>query len=243
MAKKIVLGVLISIFVSFIGVKEAKAALITVNPKGEIVWQVLGDESSPTIPKPPQIKVKSIAENVAIPNSEISLSNSNGKVQLNVTNAAGVAQNIDVTNLKENLIEIEARGNTNDLKIGESDGQFVIEENGVIAKTSFPITIDPIKNELAVKTNSGSRLISILPYEAVVALQRAKIMDRPGIDVSLGENSNGELQYSINGQKEVSLFNLATIKADIKSVVSASNGEIVKIDEPQWLKLFGFLFS
>ncbi len=241
MVKKITLALFIFLSLSFLGTKEAKAALITVNQKGEIVWQVLGDESSPEIPKPPQIKVKSIAENVAVPNSEISLVTTNGKVQLNVTNANGT-QNIDVTNLKENLIEIEARGNTNNLKIGESDGQFVIEENGVIAKTSFPITIDPIKNELSVKTNSGSRLISILPYEAVVALQRAKIMDKSG-DVSLGENSNGELQYSINGQKEVSLFNLATIKADIKSVVSASNGEIVKTDEPQWLKVFGFLFS
>ncbi len=47
---------------------------------------------------------------------------------------------------KGDLVEVEARANTNDLKIGGSDNKFTIEENGIIATTQFPITIDANKN-------------------------------------------------------------------------------------------------
>lgn len=208
--------------------------MVNIDPKGNLVWQVLGDSTNLNIPKPQEIQIKNIAENLPS-TSEISLNNTNGKITLN---------GMDVTNLKESLVEVEARGDTNDLKIGSTDNKFTIEENGIKAITSFPITVDPKKDELSVTTNSGSRLVSILPYEAIVSLMRGKFIDTVKANqISLNENSRGQLEYSVKGTKKVNLFNVASVNADVETVVSASNGEIMKINEPEWLKFFGFLFS
>lgn len=205
---------------------SAKAAFVTVNTKGQITWQVLGDST---------LEVKSIADNIAAPNNEISLDNSGGKIELN---------NIDVSNLKGDLVEVVARGNSNDLKIGSSADKFTIEENGITAVTAFPITIDPIKNQLSVTTNSGSRLLSVLPYEATLSLTRGNFITKLNANgVSLTEDSIGQLQYQIAGQKNINIFNVAKVSIPVNSTVSASSGEILKIDEPAWLRVFGFLFT
>ncbi len=192
-------------------------ALITITPNGKIVQRVLGDST---------FEVKKIAENITF---------SDGKIELN---------NANTTNSKEDLVEVEARANTNDLKIGSSQNKFTIEENNVIAVTDFPITIDAAKNTLSVTTKTGTRLLTILPYEATVSLTRAKLIDNlKGNQIDLSENPNGSLEYLINGNKNINLFNIATITANVNSTVSATTGEVLKIDEPQWLKLFGFIWQ
>ena len=143
---------------------------------------------------------------------------------------------------KGDTVEVAARANSNDLKIGTNGNQFTIEENGIVANTSFPITIDPVKNELTVTTNSGSRLLSILPFEATVVLTRGKFIDNiKDNQISLSEDSNGLLQYSINGVRNINIFNVAKVSGDVSSNVSASNGEIIKVNEPVWLRLLGVI--
>ncbi|CAN5339086.1 hypothetical protein BH10PAT1_BH10PAT1_4620 [soil metagenome] len=224
---KFLLILFLSSFFLFLSSNQAFAALITINAKGQAISQVLGDST---------IEVKKVADNISpTPDSQISLASVDGTVKLN---------GVDVTNVKDTLVEIEARSNSSELKIGQSNGKFNIEENGVIADTSFPITVDPAKNELTVDTNSGSRLLSVLPYEATLSLTRAKLINKVvNNKITLNESSNGVLQYEINGTRDVNLFNVASIKANVNSIVSASTGEIIKVDEPQWLKFFGFLFS
>lgn len=227
--RKFFLIILFLFLISFyrsIAASQVSAALVTIDNKGQTIWKVLGDST---------LEVKAVAKNLTATNSEISLNNTNGKIELN---------NIDVTNLKGDLVEVVARGTNNDLKIGSLGNQFSIQEQNITAITPFPITINPDKNELLVVTNSGSRLISVLPYEATLSLMRAKIIDKVNpTEINLNENAVGILEYSISGQKNINLFNIATINADVTSLVSASTGEVLKINEPQWLKFFGFLFT
>lgn len=205
----------------------ALAAFVTINSTGVPIWHVLGTET--------QIHVKSVVQETSSNKTQIALSNENGKVSLN---------GMDVSNFKGDLVEIEARGDTNDVKIGQENGQFTLSENGVTANTNFPIIIDPGKNELTLSTPSGKRLISIWPFEATQILTRAKMVDKIRENkIILEESSNGELQYEVNGEKDVNLFNLASIKADVKSTVSATTGEVLNLDEPQWLKILGFMFK
>lgn len=200
--------------------------MVTINPNGEVIWQVLGDST---------LKVNSVAGSERVTNSEISLNNNNGKVELN---------GMDVTNSKETLIDVEARPNSNNLKIGQSDGKFNIEENGITANTSFPISINPAKNELSVTTNSGTRVLSVLPYEATLSLTRTKLIDKVTQNkINLNESPDGILEYVIDGTKDINLFNVISINANVNSVVSASSGVIIKVDEPQWLKILGFLWK
>ena len=77
------------------------AAIITITPSGQVIHQVLGDST---------IEVKSVAENIAVNNGKVELTNAN------------------MTTSKEDLVEIMARASTNDLKIGTQDNKFTIEE-------------------------------------------------------------------------------------------------------------------
>ena len=198
--------------------------MLTVTPNGQVISQVLGDST---------ISVESVANNTAPANSEISLNNVNGKFELN---------NIDVTNLKEDLVDVQARGNTNELKIGTNGNMFTIEENGITANTNFPITIDPIKNELTLSTNSGSRILSVLPFEAVSLMTKGKFMDTvKNNEISLAEDGSGELQYSISGVKNINILNLAKLSGNVNSTVSATSCDIIKVDESEWLKLLGVI--
>lgn len=224
--KRIIFIISVVVF-SLLVTTNVKAALVTVNPQGQLVWQILGDESNLT--------VKAIAQNVTpAPNLAISLKSSDGKIELN---------GMDVTNLKETLVELQARGDTSDIKIGQENGKFEILENGVTATTAYPIVIDPAKSKLSITTATGDRLLGILPSEAVQSLIRGKFIDSvKDNQIMLGEGINGELGYEVPGVKNVNIFNIANVKADVTSTVSATSGEILKIDEPQWLKILGFLF-
>ena len=187
--------------------------------------------------------ISSFAFLTVLPNGKV-ISNVLGDSTLEVKS---VSQNTPVINGKIEIqkgdnVEILARPDTNDLKIGTNGNEFSIEENGIVASTAFPITIDPVKDELLVNTNSGSRLVSILPFEATLALTRGKFIDTvKNNQINLNEDANGVLLYSIKGTKNVNIFNVAKISADVASSVSASNGEIMKIDEPQWLKVLGVI--
>ncbi|HWA52380.1 MAG TPA: hypothetical protein VG895_04995 [Patescibacteria group bacterium] len=209
------------------------AAFVVITPQGKTVYQVLGDSTSLQIPAKSQIQVKNIAENVN--SNEISLANNNGKIELN---------GVDVTNMHETLVDIESRPNSNEIQIGNSNGKFSITENNITALTSFPITIDPSQNELSVQTNSGNRLVSILPYEASLTLMRAGTVDSiKNNQIALEESSNGELQYNIDGVKNLNLFNVVSLKEDIAASVSASTGAVLNTNEPVWLHFLTFMFS
>lgn len=243
MIRKIFLSFLLLSSIYLLTPRPAQAAIITINSKGEVIWQVLGSEvSSLSIPKQGEITVKNIATSTTPPtNMEIALSQDNGKISLSVD---GQNQVNLVGSQNPDLVEIEQRGDTNQLKIGSSDNKFIIQEKEIRALTSFPITINPNKNELSVKTNSVMRLISILPYEAILSLIRANIINKTkSNDISLTESSKGELQYEINGERNINLFNLAKIDVPVTSQVSASTGEVLKVDQPTWLKILGFLFT
>lgn len=233
---KKLLTVLISILFFSVNASSVNAAVLKINKDGNSIWQVLGDETSNLkIPQKPDITIKNIAENISPTNNLITLGTNDGKIVLN---------GMDVTNVKDGLVEIEARDNSNAVKISNKDGQFNIEENEINALTKFPITIDPNKNELSVETQSGKRLISVLPYEAVITLIRNNIIDKVRDNtIYLDESTKGELEYQINGIKKINLFNITEINADVTSTVSATNGEVVKVESPQWLKFFGFIFN
>lgn len=232
---KFLVSFFLSLLVFVLSNNPVSAALVNIDNKGQVIWQVLGDSTNLPIPKPSQLEVKSVADNKAAFNNQIALTNENGKITLN---------GMDVTNLNQSLIEVEQRGNANDLKIAASGNMFNIEEQGITAQTLFPITVDPIKNELSVKTNSGDRLLSILPYEATLSVIRANIINKVNSNqIKLAESTSGILEYSVSGIRNINLFNVAKIEVPVTSNVSASTGEILKVDEPQWLKFFGFLFS
>jgi hypothetical protein len=235
--KRIFLGLVLSswLFVASPGI--AQASLVRIDKEGRVIWKVLSlqDNLALGVSKN-SLEVKStVAEDDLEADARIAVRREDGKVYLN---------EFDVTNWQESLVEIEERGETKKATIGVAGEQFVIEQGGITAVTDFPITIDPMANELSLTTPSGSIFLAVLPAEAVESALRSRFVNRlPEKKIFIKEEDIGVLAYTISGEKVVDIFGILEYKIPVTARVSASTGEILKVDGPEWFKIFGFLFT
>ena len=158
--------------------------------------------------------------------------------------AVGSKEALDVTTWDSNVVELEERPDTKKISISVKDGSFVIEQGGVSASTDYPISIDPKESGLSVATSSGSSYLSVLPLEAVETALRSKFITTASSDrVKIEEDDPGKLAYGISGEREIKLLSVIDLKVPVTTYVSTTTGEILNIDQPKWLSIFGFLFA
>lgn len=223
---------------------NVSAKLLSIQSDGEIVWSVLssGVDVDLEIPKASYIEVKEAAKLKPAKDSTILLKKDGEKISM-VVNSDDHERELDVTDWKESVIEIEERPELQKVSINVVDGRFAIRQKSVVAFTEYPISVDSKTAKLSVTTESGDRLISILPYNAVESLVRTKIITRiaeGGVDLV---EEDRELTYKVYGEKLLNLFNIYEHPVQMNVAVSASTGEIVKIEAPIWYKAISFLFT
>lgn len=244
--KKISWGILLVISAFFVFARSASAAIVTVDKDGEVVWNVLSSsrEIALTVPRPSSIEITEVVDqDVRVSDARLSLSKENDKVSLKLIEGSQQRE-LDVTHISEDIVEIEERGEVSKVVIGISGDQFTISQNNVTAKTHYPISVDPQNAEISVKTPSGSKYISILPADAVLSSLRSKVISVLQTDntLTLTEKEGKELLYVISGQKNINVIEMIKFAVPVTAEVSASTGEIVFVEQPTWLKIFGFLF-
>lgn len=243
MKKILSFTVLILLFGLFFPV-SISAKLLTIKGDGEVVWSVLssGTDVNLEIPKASYIEVKEAAKVKPAKDAKILLQKDGEKISM-VVNAEEYEKELDVTNWEDSVIEIEERPEMQQVVINVVDGRFAIEQKGVVAFTEYPINIDSKTAKLSVTTESGDRLVSVLPYNAVETLVRTRIITRitdAGVDLVEEER---ELTYKVNGEKLLNLFDIYEHPVQMGIAVSASTGEIVDIEAPVWYKAISFLFT
>jgi len=224
---------------------EVRASLVNVEKDGSVILNVLASESSLAleIPKRDSLLVNQTAVSDVPNHAQISLIEEDGKLQLSVVTDEGLKY-LDVTNYKDNVVEIEERSATQKVQIGIVDGKFSIMQNGIIAVTAFPINIDPKNAQISVSAPSGVRYLAILPLEAYQGLLRSKAINKMGVgNMEIKESERGEITYVVPGEKVLNIFRLMDYAVPVSATVSASTGEIISIDEPPWLRVLGFVFS
>lgn len=219
----------------------AKSALVVVSENGEIVWNVLSVTDFK--PQRESLKVTSVTKNET-PSQEavISFVREDGKTQLHVSNK-GESKSTDVTGYKDEIIVIEETSPAKKLTILMQEEDFVIKQDQISAVTNFPITVNAKNKELSVLTPSGLRYIKVLPSDVLDNAYKADIIDTVLESAKLIEGVKGELEYQLSGEKNINLFNVMTINAPVNVSVSAISGEVINVEKPQWLRIFGFLFS
>jgi len=228
----------------FFSDKNIYASILKVERDGNIVWKVLSDEDSTAleVPKRSSLEVKEVVKETPTSDTQILLKKSDQKISLVVT-SNGSTKDLDVTNWKDDLVEIEERPGIQRVTIGLTDGKFSLGQNGITALTDYPINIDPKTSELSLTTSSGNRFISILPYQAVESVLRSRIVNKVESDrLEISEEAQ-ELQYKIFGEKVLNFFDIYKYSIPIKTSVSATTGEILFVEAPSWYKIFGSLFS
>lgn len=230
------------LFISFLLAPSASAGILTVREDGEVVFNVLSEKDSIAleIPRSSYIEVKRAAEVEPRGSAKIALTKEGEKVNLQI-DGNNYQRRLDVTQWKDELIEIEERPETKKVSIGIFGDKFALRQKGVTAVTGFPINIDSERAQLAVSTQTGDRLVSILPLQAVESSVRAKLISRVEGNIELVEEER-ELSYIIAGDKLINFFNIYKHPIPVTVRVSASTGEITGLDSPTLFKYLSFLF-
>ncbi len=230
----------------FASKNQTLASLVVVGSDGEVTMTVLSVEDSIEleIPRAEYLEVKNVAESAPDQDAKISLFKKDGKVNLNVSTNSG-DKSLDVTNYKDAVIEIEKRPQAEKITIGILGENFTISQRGVVVETDYEINIDPKSADLTLSTPSGLRYLSILPRQAVDTILRSNTINRitrQNKVFLVEQNGGGDLSYKVSGEKVINLFDLFEYSVPVTSYVSASTGEILSTEQPEWLRVLGFLF-
>ena len=232
------------IFSFFIFFSPVKANIITLSKDGEIIINVLSYQDSFGVTKNESLEIKDVlSSNESEVNEKILLANDGGEYKLSIISNEG-SKELNVTNINGDLIEIEERPSVKNLKIGLKEGNFYLEEAGILAITTFPISIDSKKAEISVSTNSGEHFIVVSPVEAYQYVLRAKNISKlTSEDIVIIERNLGEITYEIPGEKTLNLFGLMEYDVPVKVSVSVLTGEITNLETEVWMKVLNFFFG
>ncbi len=135
---------------------------------------------------------------------------------------------------------------TDDIEMTPASGSGVdIRRGRVTAHTQLPLSVGA-DNELIVTTPAGSKMVSVLPDTAIANLVRRGIVlssESAGTkdNVEL-KQENGNLEYSVQGVKEMKFLGFFPVSAPVQANVSAETGTVTQITQPFYLNVFGFLF-
>ncbi|MBU0998537.1 hypothetical protein KJ570_03350 [Patescibacteria group bacterium] len=241
--RKILFSTFLILFLFGLSV-PVKAEILTLKKDGEIIINVLSYQDIFGVVKNESLEIKDVlnSENSEI-KEKILLAKENGEYKLNILSNEG-SKELNVTNIKGDLIEIEERPSVRNLKIGLKEGNFYLEEAGIVAVTNFPINIDSKNAEISVKTDSGEHFIAVSPVEAYQYVLRAKNISKlTGEDIVITERNLGEITYEIPGEKTLNFFGLVNYDVPVKVSVSTLTGEITNLDTEVWMRVLNFFFG
>jgi len=244
MVKKFFLAIPLLLLLLFIMTFPARASMLMVGKNGEITWKVLSEQDNLDldVPEHSSIEITKVAENNVDSKSLVELSKNGDKVSLYVLEN-GEEKKVDIANPNSSLIEIEERNEIQKVNIGIRDDKFSLQQKGIVALTEFPLKIDPITANLTVRTESGDRFLSVLPYQAVQTVLRSKLMSRINDNRLEIIEEERELQYSFSGEKVFNIYDFFEYTIPISVRVSATTGETVSVEGPSWYKIVGFFLS
>jgi hypothetical protein len=153
-------------------------------------------------------------------------------------------EKLDVTQLEENIVELEQKDPSEKVEIGATEDKFSIKQRGVVALTEYPVSIFTQGKKLALKTPTGDKYLAILPFEAIESVLKSRIITHITPDaLKITEDQKYGLYYVINGEKTLTVANIITYAVPITSWVSVSTGEVVYTEQPTWYRVLGFLFT
>lgn len=243
--RKKVISLAIGILAFAIFPSKLSAGLLVIDQKGNAVWKILSyeDDYSLEIPRHSSLEVKKISEEGgSAVGSVINLLKEKDKISLLVA-SENETREVDVSGVSGDLVVVEERPDVEQITVGVEGNKFSLQQEDIKAYTEFPVKIDSKTAELSLKTQSGERFLSILPIQAVETLIRAKVLTNVKDNKIELVEEDSELQYLIEGEKKLGLLDVFNYSVFVRLKVSASTGEILKIEAPVWYKVVAFLVT
>lgn len=151
----------------------------------------------------------------------------------------------------EEELEVEATGGAR-IEIRTRQNRILLRQGLVTAQTNFPVSVDQETGELTITTPAGTRVVTVLPEQAVENMLAANVIDRilanipppvaspiasPGAEpvstqaIELDEE-NGEIVYVLEGATEERFLGLIRVLVPKTVVVSAQSGQLLNVRQP-----------
>ena len=220
------------------GFDQVNASIVTIEKTGDVTVNVLSAESENSEEGGGEIKITDSSVEIGEADIPISLSKKDGKYFLSIASKDG-EKSFDVTGSQDRILEIEERPSVKKIGISILNNQFVIEQRGIKAVTSYQINVEPKMSKITILTPTGYKFLSVLPSDAMNILLRSNTISSSGNNASVEilEDGKGNLYYGISGTKKVGIKDMYMFDAPVSAKISAVNGEVMEIDEPIWLKI------
>lgn len=161
---------------------------------------------------------------------------------------------------EQELFKIVDRVDKSGIKIATAGGELLVARNNVGALSNFPLQIDLNTNQLIASTSAGTRVLTILPDEAVWNMLAANVISRlgpPFIRNAIVSTTSGQLTsvsdvvtlglqnnvpvYEIPGIRDFKLLGFIPVSQPVTAIVSAETGELVETQESLMTKIIDLL--
>ena len=136
----------------------------------------------------------------------------------------GEDKEVDVENQRVGKIRLKVEG----------ENELVIQGKKVKAKLELPVSVNPDTNELVVTTPAGSKVVTVLPDQAVDRILGKAVEVVNQVKLT---NYQEEPAYEVEGVEEQRLLGLFKVRISKKVIVSATTGEVMATQQSLMSKL------
>lgn len=163
----------------------------------------------------------------------------------------GEELDLEASEEAEILDKAENETEDDDIKIATGSAELGFTQKGRRVRTNFPLSVNPATGQLFVTTPAGTKMVTILPQQAIENLIEAGVLTRtedqqspPSIESSgtahiLSESNssieltevNNQPTYTISGIKAQKMLGFIPVDIKLKTYVSATDGTLLKIQE------------
>lgn len=160
------------------------------------------------------------------------------KVKVKVTDRMGKELGVKEAAEVERGVELGLA--VDGIKVSTGGAQLAVSKNNVGAVSNFPLTIDLTTNQLMVTTPKGTKVVAVLPDQAVSNMLKQGILNSVNTSTSsVGgipattklEEKNDVLVYEIEGTRSKRLFGFIPINTPVTIFVSAETGELAETEQ------------
>ena len=221
------------VFAFFLFPKTANAGLVVVKQSGEVIVNVLSVQDGEGVEM-----TEEPLETLNLSDTLISLSTKDERSYLSLGLPEG-DRVLDVTDYGDDILEVEGETARQKLTISKKENKFSILQDGLTVITDFEITIDPGGKKLLVATPTGKKYLLVFPQEAALSLLRSNLVTKieKEKEINMSE-SEGDLAYEIVGKKFFEFFGVFGFDVDVATLVSATNGQVLSVTSPGWMRAF-----
>ncbi len=142
----------------------------------------------------------------------------------------------------EQEVEVKDDGNKSKIKIRSGQNKFEFQQEGarISVESDFPLSVNPVTRELTVTTPAGSRVVAVLPEQAISnMIVSGVVTNTTGVD--LKTESDGSLAYNIDGTKDEKLLGVFDVAVPKNLIVSAETGQVLTVNQSTFSRILDFL--